>query len=98
MRRSLKNISFTGLENSQTYFLAVQVQNKAGLWSETGFSDGIITAFTKPKVILFEDYFTSSNANIDVSWTFQGEGLSIIKTQWSLEDSPTVTRYGKTKH
>ncbi len=40
------------LTEGQTYYVAVQTQNRVGLWSETGFS-GRITVDTTPPVALF---------------------------------------------
>ena len=84
---SSENIEFSSLAEGQTYYLAVQVMNRAGIWSSTGFSDGITIDLTGPDIIMDStEYITSQNNLLNLSWSVEDIGSAPLLTQFSIGD------------
>lgn len=58
------------LTNGQTYYFSVKAMNTAGLWSETGYSDGITVDTTPPSepVVYDDGEFTIDIGKLNVRW------------------------------
>jgi hypothetical protein len=81
------------LEQGETYYIAVKAKNRAGLWSEPGFSNGIKVDATEPsapgQVTVRDDGVTTTQ--LHVAWTPSTDPeTGIAGYEYAIrQDSPT---------
>ncbi len=91
-----KSVSVTGLTllHGKTYYFSVKTKNGAGLWSSSGYSNGIIidtTASTKP-IVTDEGATITNTTSLSASWSSSDPESGIKDYQYKItQDTITGT-------
>ncbi len=87
-------VTRTGLAlvDGVTYYFAVKAKNRAGLWSNTGTSDGIIVDTSAPSLpVVSDDGFTSLITALHATWSSDDPHTGIAQYQYAIGTTPGGT-------
>lgn len=81
------------LVDGKTYYLTVKAKNRAGLWSESKSSDGIIVDTTPPTapVVVDDGETTTDTTSLHATWSSEDPESGIIEYQYALGTIPGGT-------
>ncbi|MDD5131310.1 MAG: C25 family cysteine peptidase [bacterium] len=84
-------VSGLTLQNGRNYYFSVKARNGAGLWSATGYSNGIIVDATAPStpVVVDDGSVTVSTTTLHASWSAVDLESGITQYQYRITQNKT---------